>query len=120
MIGVKVCSIMADCCGGQDNCTTAAHNGAMFDNRQSIQETFGESAAEKAVAAVHNSCSPGTFMPELCACMPGFRAKLSLDSGLIRAVADKVWLYSGTKEGLQAKNGSVDGRVRGVKALFCP
>ena len=54
----------------------------------------------------------------MCAWMPGFRAKLSPDSDLIRAVAGKVWLYSGAKEGLQAKNGSVDGRVRGVKAPF--
>lgn len=70
------------------------------------------------VAAVHNSSTPGTSWAEMCAWMPGFRAKLSLDSDLIRAVAGKVWLYSGAKEGLQAKNGSVDGRVRGVKAPF--
>jgi len=36
----------------------------------------------------------------------------------LRAVAGKVWLNSGAKEGLQAKSGSVDGRVRGVKAPF--
>ena len=77
-----------------------------------------ESATEKVVAAVHNSCSPGTFMAELCACMPGFREKLSPDLDLIRAAPGIIWLYSGAKEGLQAKNGSVDGRVRGVKAPF--
>ena len=70
---------------GRDNCTTAAHGGTMVDDRQLIQETFVESATEKAVAAVHNSCSPGTFMAELCACMPGFRAKLSPGLDLIRA-----------------------------------
>lgn len=77
-----------------------------------------ESATEKAVAAVHNSCSPGTFMAELCACMPGFRAKRSPDLDLIQAAQGIIWLYSGSKEGLQAKNGSIDGRVRDKKPLF--
>ena len=74
---------------GKDNCKTAAHGGTMLDDRQPIQETFGESAAEKAVATVHNSCSPGTSRAEPCACMPGFRAKLSPGSALTRAAAGK-------------------------------
>ena len=101
---------------GKDNCSTAAHGWTMVDNRQPIQETFGESTAEKAVAAVHNRCSPEPFRAELCAWMPRFRAKCSPDSDLIRAATGIIGLYSGAKEGIQAKNGSVDGRVRGVKA----
>ena len=103
---------------GKDNCSTAAHGGTMVDNRQPIQETFGESTAEKAVAAVHNRCSPGPFRAELCAWMPSFRAKRSPDSDLIRAATGIIWLYSGSKEGIRAKNSSVDGHVRGKKAPF--
>ena len=70
---------------GGENRGMTPHSRTLLCSRQLIQETFGESEAEKAVAAVHNSCSPGTFMPELCACMPGFRAKLSPGLDLIRA-----------------------------------
>ena len=52
---------------GKNNRGMTAHNGTMVDDRQLIQETFGESAAEKAVAAVHNSCSPGPSRAEMCA-----------------------------------------------------
>ena len=103
---------------GGENRGMTPHSRTLLCSRQLIQETFVESATEKVVAAVHNSCSPGTFMAELCACMPGFREKLSPDLDLIRAAPGIIWLYSGAKEGLQAKNGSVDGCVRGVKAPF--
>ena len=84
---------------GKDNCTTAAHGGTMFDDRQPIQETFGESVAEKAVAAVHNSCTPGASRAELCAWMPGLRTKLSPDSDLIRTATGKNGWYLKRKEG---------------------
>ena len=94
------------------------HSSTEFGGRQLIQRPFRRSTAADVDTAAHNRFTTGTIRTEMCAWMPGFRAKLSLDSDLIRAVAGKVWLYSGAKEGLQAKNGSVDGRVRGVKAPF--
>ena len=103
--------------GGESRGMTP-HSSTEFGGRQLIQRPFRRSTAADVDTAAHNRFTTGTIRAEMCAWMPGFRAKLSLDSDLIRAVAGKVWLYSGAKEGLQAKNGSVDGRVRGVKAPF--
>ena len=97
---------------GKDNCTTAAHGGTMFDDRQTIQRRCQQHTAAQ------SSLAPRASGADLYAWMPGFRAKLSPGSDLIRAAAGKDWLYSGVKEGIKAKNGSVDGRVREKKPLF--
>ena len=103
---------------GGENRGITPHSRTLFSGKQPIQRPFRRSTAADVDTAAHNRFTTGTIRTEMCAWMPGFRAKLSPDSDLIRAVAGKVWLYSGAKEGLQAKNGSVDGRVRGVKAPF--
>ena len=94
------------------------HSSTEFGGRQLIQRPFRRSTAADVGTAAHNSFTTGTIRTEMCAWMPGFRAKLSPDSDLIRAAAGKDWLYLGEKEGIQAKNGSVVGRVRGKKAPF--
>ena len=92
--------------------------GTMFDDRQTIQRRCRQHTAAGAGAAAQSSLAPRASGADLYAWMPGFRAKLSPGSDLIRAAAGKDWLYSGVKEGIQAKNGSVGGRVTGKKAPF--
>ena len=118
LIGMKVCSIMADCHGGQGQ----LHDGG------SCQDGIWQQTADPADilqytvtdadAAVQSSLAPGASRAEPYAWMLGLRAKQAPGSDLIWAAPGEDWLYSGEKEGIQAKNGSVGGRVMGKKAPF--
>lgn len=103
---------------GRGNCTMTVHGRRIFGSRQPIQQAFWQYAAEEAGVAAQSSLAPGSSWAKPCAWMQGFRAKLSPDSDLIRASAGEDWLYSGAKEGIQAKNGGIGGRVRGKRPLF--
>ena len=96
---------------GKDNCTTAAHGGTMFDDRQTIQRRCRQHTAAQ------SSLAPRASGADLYAWMSGFRAKLSPGSDLIRAAAGKDGPYSGEKEDIQTKNGGVSGCTTEQKPL---
>ena len=100
------------------NYTTEAHGGTMFNDRQTIQRRCWHHTAAGAGAAAQSSLAPRASRAEPYAWMLGLRAKQVPGSDLIWAAPGEDWLYSGEKEGIQAKNGSVGGRVRGKKTLF--
>jgi len=100
------------------NYTTEAHGGTMFNDRQTIRRRCWHHTAAGAGAAAQSSLAPRASRAEPYAWMLGLRAKQAPGSDLIWAAPGEDWLYSGEKEGIQAKNGSVGGRVTGKKAPF--
>ena len=97
---------------------TTAHGEVTFGDKKLISAHMNDAqqqmwAQQRGAALLlgfpGQSCGPGGW---------GGRAKHSPSLDLIRAVAGKNWLYSGSKEASQAKNGGVGRRTRGKKPLF--
>ena len=115
MIGMKMCSIMADRDGEQGQ---PHDGGTMFDDRQKIQRRCRQHTAAGAGAAAQSSLAPRASGAKPCAWMSGFRAKFFPDSGLIWVAAAKDGGISGKKRRLRGKTAALSGVQRAKSPYF--
>lgn len=105
---------------GNDNRGQATHGGELFGGKQPIWRGFRPCTAAEVKSTARSiwlSRDPGALC---CACMPGFRAKLSLSRAFFHAEPGGKRLFPGQDEAFQREKGGDDGQKKGEKPLFSP
>ena len=104
---------------GRGNRGMTPHSRMVFSIRQPIQRPSRRSTAADVGTAAHNLCIPGNSRAEMCAWMPGLRAKQAPGQRLIRAAPGEDRRCSGKKEAFRRSTGSAGGHREGEKPHYC-